>query len=351
MRYIYPLLLFLVVLSACTKDADDPTLENPTSDFWEFGDPANLGFDLDSLNAAVERASSTPSFYGLVVIRNEKIALERYFKGRNASTLFHLRSITKNVTSAVTGMALERGILSSLDTPAGQYLSDLSTGAKSDITLRHLLNMTSGLQWDEDAEVVPLIEHRFPDPVQMMTERPLVAEPGSTFNYNSVSPHLVSHILTQETGERFEELVEEMLLKRLGIENSSWEYDPQGRAWGGFGLQLTGRDLAKFGLLYLQNGVWEGNQLVPQSWVNLSSEKQYQFTHPSSGYSLQWWTSSNFGGIFYGIGHGGQALMIIPSKNMIVLALQEHFVPGSQHTSQWRRFADSIFPTLYHAAR
>lgn len=345
--FVVVIVLAGVLVSSCDK-SDLPTEPQSFSTFWEYEDPEASGVDQDSIELAVQRASSSPSFYALLVIRDEKILLERYFQGRDEGTLFHLRSITKNVTSAITGMAFEDGILNDVDDPVGMYLDDFMDEDKSKITLRHLLNMTSGLQWNEDAEVLPLIQYRYQDPVKTMSERSVVSEPGTEFNYNSVSPHIVSHILSSEAEQNFLSLAHEMLLDPLEIKESDWELDPQGEAWGGFGLQLRAQDLAKFGLLYLNKGVWEGQQLVPRAWVEESMEPQVFFNDAGTrGYCYQWWTATNAGGLFYGLGYGGQALMIIPEKNMIVVACQTHAVSSDDHIKQWRLFADEIFLPIF----
>jgi len=342
------LFVFLLTFVGCKKE-ETPEPETPqTEDFWEEAG-STLGLNVDSLQLASNLAEQSPSFYALLVIRHDSIALERYYRGKNAASLFHLRSITKNFTSALTGIAIEEGLIGNLDDQLRTYLPDANNGDKENITIRHLLNMTSGLTWHEEDEVLPLLNQQIANPVQTILARPLATAPGEEFNYNSVLPHMVSHILAKKTGKPFENYAEEKLFDPLGIAKFDWTRDPNGEVWGGFGLQLTARDLARLGKLYLDGGQWDGVQLVPAEWVQESGSSQISFGTSNNGYSLQWWTSENFGTIYYGQGYGGQALMILPEQDMIVVACQAHFVPQFQHLSQWRNFADHIFPVIFRA--
>lgn len=296
-------------------------------------------------------AAELPNFYALLVIRDQKIVAEAYYKGRSADDLFHLRSITKNFTSAATGITLEEGKIADVDASLQPYYPDLLQGEKAGITIRQLLNMASGLEWDEEREVIPLIEHRVPDPISYLLTKPLVDTPAVTFNYNSLSPHVVADVLVRETGTPLPEIVETRLFKPLGIERYAWTTDPKGAAWGGFGLQLRARDLAKFGQMYLNGGRWESEQLVPAAWVEQSERRQIQFPGSTGGYSYQWWISNTLDSpLYYGQGYGGQALMLMPEKNMLVVAFQEYFVDGEQQNRQWRNFVDQVFLPIYGAA-
>lgn len=220
------------------------------------------------------------------------------------------------------------------------------------ITVRHLLNMSSGLSWEEDTEVLDAIEHRIPNPVQYILDKELVAEPATQFNYNSLSPHVVAHILAENTQQSLLDLSREKLFEPLGIQKIAWSKDPQGAEWGGFGLQLTARDLAKFGQLYLNGGTWQGTHIVPRKWVEQSAIPQIQPFSPTTGYSLQWWTSENLDlPIYYGQGYGGQALMIVPGKNLIVVAVQHYLVTNEQHIVQWNNFVQKVFLPVYNAAK
>ncbi len=346
MKGLVLLFLTLLIVSGCKKEQifiDD--------NFWVEEDPALHGFDVKALDSVLQNAANLPNFYALLVIRNQKLVAEEYYKGKNANDLFHLRSITKNFTSALSGIAIQEGLLDSADMPIKKYFPAFIHGDKEAITIRHLLNMASGLEWDENEEIIDLIEHKIPKPVEYLLAKDLSEQPATRFNYNSLSPHVVAHIITKETNQSLHAYAKEKLFDPLGIKRFEWQKDPQGADWGGFGLQLTARDLAKFGQLYLNGGVWEGQQVVPQEWVQESANQQIGISGTTSGYSFQWWISRGLGApIYYGQGFGGQALMLVPEKNLMVVAFQEYFVMNDQHTQQWRNFVEKVFVPIINAA-
>lgn len=338
--------LFLSLLS-CRKDDSAPL-----DAYWQKEDPALHGFQPDSLQLARTNAAGLTNLYALLVVRHNKLVVEDYFHGKGPNDLLHLRSITKTITSALAGIALEAGALPGIDTSIKPFYPDLISGAKDSITLRHLLNMSSGLSWDEETEVVDLIENRITDPVRTLLSRNLSDPPGAAFNYNSVSPHVVAQMLAKLTQQTLLAYAEDRLFAPLSITRKNWERDPQGAEWGGFGLQLTARDLAKFGQLYLNGGAWEGRQIVPPDWVAQSAIKQIQpGTANSAGYSFQWWTSTSLGTpIFYGQGFGGQGLFLIPEKDLLIVALQDPFVSFDQSARQWNDLVGKVFYPVYRAA-
>ena len=265
---MYTLLVtFLVLLSGCQNDGPSPEV---ISDFnKELA--IERGLNPDSLELALKNASELPNFYGLLVVKDSEIIVEKYFNGRTAQDLYHLRSITKNFTSALTGIAIEEGIIDSLDLPVATHFSALDE-SKNAISIRHLLNMSSGIQWDEHNEVIPLIEHQIQMPVQNFLSRTLTSDPGSNFNYSSVSPHVVSTLISDRINGTFGTYASEKLFAPMGITNFKWEKDPDGNEWGGFGLQLMPADLVKFGQLYLNEGKWNNTSLIPDNWVTLFSK-------------------------------------------------------------------------------
>ncbi|MDX1408191.1 MAG: serine hydrolase domain-containing protein, partial [Saprospiraceae bacterium] len=154
-------LALIATLVGCQNNGIEPTGDT----YWVTADPAEMGMDPDSLSKAVDLAANMPNFYALLVTRSNRLVSENYFKGRQATQLYHLRSVTKNIVSAAAGMALDQGILDSLNASIQPDYPAIVTGDKAAITLAHLLNMASGLEWDEDTEVIPLIQHQIPDPV------------------------------------------------------------------------------------------------------------------------------------------------------------------------------------------
>jgi CubicO group peptidase (beta-lactamase class C family) len=339
------LFIFCVALStSCQKDI---VIED---DYWTVEDPANLGFDEEGLKTALDNAKELPNFYSLLVIRNNKIAVEEYYNGKDANDLFHLRSITKNISSALVGISLEEGLIESVDSSLINYYPELITGEKEAITIRNMLNMSSGLDWVEDDEIVAVLNNLVQDPIPYTLSKELVEIPGSTFNYNSLSPHVVTNIISENSGKALRQYAIDKLLGPLGISQFVWPQDPNGEEWGGLGMQLKARDLAKFGQLYLNGGSWEGNQIVPESWVTESSQSQIQTFSETSGYSYQWYTSTNLDvPIYFGQGFGGQSLILVPNKNLMILAFQKFDVGFPQAEDQWNDFITEVFTPIYQS--
>ena len=343
---IAPSFLIIGGIGACSKS--DSSQGN--DDYWQVEDPRLQGFDLDRLQDGIEKASESPNFHALLVIRNNKLVVEEYFNNKSASDLFHIRSITKNFTSALTSVAIEEGLIDGLGSTIDAYFPELMLGIKGQITIANLLNMSSGLSWNENEEINELLENRIPNPVFTILGRALDSDPGTTFNYNTVSTHIVSHIISKTSNQPFEEYAEQKIFEPLQIKNYNWDRDPDGKVWGGTGLQLRPRDLAKFGQLYLNEGAWEGKRLISQEWVDLSQTTQINVPQFTSNYSLHWWVADNTSSkVYFGQGYGGQALMLIPDKNIVIIALQEFFVTSDQNDKQWSNFLTEVFVPIFES--
>ncbi|MCB9329720.1 MAG: serine hydrolase [Lewinellaceae bacterium] len=341
------LLLCLVLFCTCKKEEivfDDS--------FWVAGSPDDYNFNTTALDSAIQNAAALSDFYALLVVRDGHLIVEKYYDGHTSSSLFQLRSITKNVTSALTGIALEEGLIPGVDVRLKEFYPGLISGGKDSIRLRDMLNMTSGLEWDEDQEINPITENKIPNSVEYLLSRDLSSTPSAEFNYNSLSTHVVGDILSKKTGQQLSQYAETKLFEPLNIRTYAWQRDPEGRNWGGFGLQLRARDMAKFGLLYLNDGLWDGAQVVPENWVQAAVIPQIQVPNSSvTGYSYQWWTSSGLSSaIYYGSGYGGQGLFIVPDKKLIVIAFQRHNGSANESSQRWNNMVAKVFIPIYQAA-
>jgi len=154
--------------------------------------------------------------------------------------------------------------------------------------------------------------------------------------------------LTQQTEQSLKELANDQLFGPLGIKKFAWSQDTEGAEWGGFGLQLTARDLAKFGQLYLNDGIWEKQEIISPVWIEQSTQKQIAATN--SDYSLQWWISrTSETPIYFGHGYGGQLLFLIPENNLLVIGLHEYFVSNEQSNQQSSNFIEQVFNPIFQA--
>ncbi|WP_161975660.1 serine hydrolase domain-containing protein [Tengunoibacter tsumagoiensis] len=294
--------------------------------------------------------TTRPYLNTLLIVRNGHIVFERYYKDYKQSSYQLLNSETKSVISALVGIALQKGYLKSLDQTLEELLSEyfLSEASlqKKQITIRHLLKMTSGLNPDFLAS-----PWRFGDTsedwVRYAIERPILAHPEQLFMYSSLGSHLLSVILTRVTGMSTLDFARQYLFTPLGIDSDeqagfSWEADPQGYMFGGSSLHLKARDTAKFGYLYANNGKWEDLQIIPTEYVQESTQEQTRGGHPEgTGYGYQWWVEKVAGHhSFYAAGYGGQYTHIFPDLDTVIVM----FAPDEPAVGVYHR---QFIPTLF----
>lgn len=305
---------------------------------WPEAEPAEAGMDAALLDQAGERADvELPDISAIVVARGGTLVYERYYGDQEVDEPINVRSVTKSVVSTLIGIALADGDLESLDQTIGDLIPDrIPDGADPrtpDITVRGLLTMTSGLAWSAYSDYPDLIASD--DWVTLTLGQPVVADQGTTYVYNSGGSHLLSVILTEVTGQDTAEYAQERLFGPLGIVPGEWERSPQGEAIGGFGLHLTARDMAKLGQLYLDEGRWDGEQIVPASYV--AEAITYQSAGDSTGgvpYGYQWWVTDVYGyPVAFALGYGGQFIYLVPDLDLVVVAGIARRVPPEELVS------------------
>jgi hypothetical protein len=203
---------------------------------------------------------------------------------------------------------------------------------KKAITLQHLLDMTSGIDWKEpvDGRPVSMFEmERSPDWVDFILDRPMSSTPGDIFNYNSGNPHLLSAILTKLTGMSASDYAKAKLFGPLGIGVWNWRRDPQGVSIGGYGLAMRPRDMAKIGYLYLRGGQWEGKPLVPQAWIEKASHATVNMNatfEPELRYSNFFWALPNKH-VYMAVGYHCQVIMVFPELDIVAAMTARDFCP------------------------
>ena len=247
--------------------------------------------------------------------------------------LHTIQSVSKSVTSALVGIALERGEIESIDTEIFRYFSKydhlFDSKLKRSITIRDLLNMASGIKWDEDSYPYtnPLNDaasmENSHDWLEYILSLPMEYEPGSKFVYNSGITVLISHILEVATGISLDKYAEKYLFEPIGIENYYWKKTPTGLTDAEGGLYLSTKDFAKIGLLYLNNGVSKGRKILTREWVKLTMSPSIAIDESDRKYGFQWWFvpygSDEEKWIFSGSGYGGQYLMVVPEYKLIMV--------------------------------
>jgi CubicO group peptidase (beta-lactamase class C family) len=263
-----------------------------------------------------------------------------YFRG---SDLHTMQSISKTLTSVTIGAAMQRKEFPvDLDTPIlkffdGYKITNLDDRKKR-ITLRHLLTMTSGLEWHEDlayddpknsADVMEATH----DWVQYVIDQPMAAEPGTVFLYNSGVTQLLSHIFKKVTGKNVDAYADEFVFKPLGM-RYHWKHSPTDLADTEGGLYLSAPDLAKIGALYLHDGRWDGKQIVPAEWVKLSTSPHVPVGEGDWKYGFQWWvppyqkSPERFAWVAHGF--GGQQLIVVPEYQLIAVFTGWSILPSTE---------------------
>lgn len=240
---------------------------------WPISSPEEQGMSSERLARLVEFGARN-DMDSVLVTRHGQIVLEATYAPFRAGLRHRFYSATKSVVSTLVGMALADGRLDSTDRRVVDFFADRTIAnlddAKKAITVQHLLDMTSGLAWQEGvnggAESY-IAMARSPDWQQFILDQPMTTPPGSRFYYNSGNSHLLSAIVGKVTGRSTLDYARERLFGPLGIDDVLWRVDPQGVSNGGSDLYLQPRDMAKIGYLYLRGGVWEGKQILPASWI------------------------------------------------------------------------------------
>jgi CubicO group peptidase (beta-lactamase class C family) len=258
--------------------------------------------------------------HSVLIIRNGHLVHETYFAPYTANSLYDVFSVTKSVVSILIGLAIEDGLIGEVNVPISEYLPAGSLPEddprKAEITIEHLLTMTSGLGWLEERKYFNEL-YAEEDWVEYMLKLPLEEEPGDAFYYCSGCSHLLAAVLENVTGEPLLDYARQRLFEPLNVRNFTWESDPNGIPIGGWGLTLQARDMAKMGQLFLQDGMWEGSQVVPAEWVERSISSQVR-TGGELDYGYQWWIQPRFGG-FAALGLGGQTVMVIPQNELVIV--------------------------------
>ena len=307
----------------------------PTSG-WKTSTPEQQGMDSAKLLIADEFIQNRlPDAFSLLVVKNGYLVFEKYYSWGSPEKIAVVHSVTKSVTSALIGIALAKGYLNSVDQKIieffPEYFADEIDPRKNEIRIKHLLTMSTGFSWNDWG---PVMREWYTSSnwARFTIQLPLENSPGDVFNYNSSTSHLLSIILSKSTKISTLDFAKKSLFEPLGIQSAYWHQDPQGYCIGGFGLGLSARDLAKIGFLYLNNGYWNGQSIVPEYWVKESTDQQIQaVSHPiygAFGYGYQWWVKNVDGcSSFRAWGRRGQFIVIVPKLDLVIAVTSETSQP------------------------
>lgn len=332
-----------------------------TDDGWETGKLSSVGMSEGPLVNLVQRIGSGGygEVHSVVVVKDNKLVFERYWPGHDFApfaTNYHgaytrfdrdtphdTHSATKSVTSALVGIAIDRGHIQSVDDVVFKYLPEQyasrRNGGRERITVGHCLKMASGLQWNEWEAPVTASENdlmvfiRSFNPVEYLLSKPVTAEPGTRFYYNGGTVNLLGVMIAYASDQGVQSFSSRYLFGPLGISNYRWTvFQPSGITFCSGDIYITPRDMAKFGQLFLNEGKWNGSQVVSKEWVMLST--QHHIGPPVSwadGYGYLWWlknlrVNNRTVSSFKAMGWGGQEIFVLKELAMVVVFTGANYV-------------------------
>lgn len=357
------LIISIVALSIinCNSDTSSQYTYQPPENI---NDGLNVG-TLDEVNidsALIGKAANKirqgkyEEVHSMLIYKDNKLVFEKYFLGHQfkwdaskhhgnlitwGRTILHnIMSATKSVTSACVGIAIEEGFIKSVHQSIFDYLPEhqqLKKDGKEKITIEHLLTMTSGLEWREWSAPYSSpdnpnigIWYQDKDPITYILEKPLIDKPGTSFNYSSGNTIVLGEIIRNATKMTIDEFSSKYLFEPLEIDSSTWAVKYENGVDAN-NLKLKPRDMVKIGVTFLNNGIWNGKQIIPEQWFLKSTTSfpgNNKIEVPGedgiNGYSYSWWVkpitdSGKSINMIYAMGWGGQYLMIIPELNTVVV--------------------------------
>ncbi|MVO98305.1 serine hydrolase domain-containing protein [Paenibacillus lutrae] len=328
---------------------------------WQTADPVTLGMDSEKL-AELEPIiqSEYSNINSIVVVRKGIIAYEKYFNGYGPDDAHHVASVTKSILSALIGIAIEAGYIKDAAQKVldffPEYVPDAADSQKHEITIRHLLTMTAPYPFEDWHEPLDKMCMQ-PDWVKYTLD--MLGQGGKigTFKYSTAGAHLLSAILTRSTGKSAREFAGERLFKPIGMQEipdyamesfgfedlfgnnvKGWVKDPDNHSTGGWGLTLTPRDMARFGLLYLNRGIWDHQPIIPESWIDESTAMN------ANHYGYLWWLHEEDGVSAYSaMGDGGHVICCIPNQDLVV-AIASGFIMNPR--DRWTLIKECIIPAI-----
>ncbi|MCA6115849.1 serine hydrolase [Bradyrhizobium sp. WSM 1738] len=345
-------------------------------DGWSTATPESVGLDGERLCGIAGRLAATnANVHGVVIVRRGTLVFEQYFPGYDepwgmgggrhefdAQTKHDMRSVSKSVISLLVGIAIDRELIKSADEPVVKFFPDyaaVKSPGWDSITLRHLLTMSSGIQWDEnrawkDPENDEPRLGSEADPYRYVLSKPITAPPDTVWNYNGGGTDLLGNIIERVSGKSLEEFAREALFTPLGISDWEWMKYRNEHVASGVGLRLRPRDAAKIGQLVLNKGVWADKQIVSAKWIEQSVAPRFQAIGYFGGlfyYGQQWWMGRTLSGDkdvkwIAAMGLGGQRLFIVPELDLVVMTTSGLYGSGRQGQAALDILANFIIPSI-----
>jgi CubicO group peptidase (beta-lactamase class C family) len=333
---ILTLLVFLALLlgmTACSEKAT-PTTAAPTPSYWptegwRTSAPEEQGMDSETLADMLEVIQKQDyDIDGVVVVRNGYMVVDAAVYPFEPGSRHIIYSCTKSVVSALVGIAIDEGYIKGVDQRILDFFPERTVtnldADKQAMTLENVLTMSTGLEC-RDSYLYRwrgLQQMRQSDDwVQFMLDLPMAKEPGTRFEYCNGASFLLSAIIQETTSMNALSFANEHLFGPLGIIDVEWSSSPEGITIGWSDLHLTPHDMAKIGYLYLNEGWWDGEQVVSADWVKASTCEHISAGTLEDGYGYQWWVDDS--GVYMALGYSGQYIVVVPDKDMVVVFVSD----------------------------
>lgn len=334
------------------------------NDGWTVGDLSATSVDVDLIEnmiSSIKRGESKQIHSVLIVLGGE-LVLEEYFYDYDRNMNHRIASITKSFTSALIGIAMDQGLISSVDQPLFSFFpeySHLNNNAKNNITLYHVLTMTAGLKWDEWTYPYSSTQNdhyklrNSNDWYGFVLSRNSIFSPGDVFVYNSGLSMLLGGIIANTSGMTADVFAETHLFGPLGIDSYEWWQGPKGEIHTSDGLYIKPRDMAKLGQLYIDKGTWNGTRVISEEWVNESTARHLTFDDTSYylGYGYQWWWFSfEVNGTIYetytAFGAGVEYIFVFDELDMVVVFTAAENKPERGPGTAYSYTKDYVLPAV-----
>jgi CubicO group peptidase (beta-lactamase class C family) len=316
-------------------------------DDWEVSTPEEQGVDPQLVAALYHNAADLETLYGLLVVKNGYLVAEDYYNGGAFWKAVLLQSASKSYLSALVGIAIDQGCLSGLDQKMmdffPEYAGRISDSRKEQITIREMLQMRAGYP-DEESKQAYLDALYWGEYPHLLVDFPLVSDPGTRFNYSNLTYNWLAIILARTCGTDLKSYAQQHLFEPTEMEVTDWLQDRDGYYIGSGGIHMTARDAARFGMLFLRDGKYEGRQVIPAGWVqdSLKTYSENARNYGSSvafrdfGYGYGWWSASVGDHQFhFAWGHGGQLIVLLDELDMIIVTTADPFF-GQHDGDSWK---------------
>lgn len=367
MKRIISIIILFPILNACYLDENIP----PDQEVWDYELPANLGMNenvLLQLDADIKQGLFGNT-QGLTIIKNNKLIFENYYQGTGRNDFFAVGRLGTGLVTALFGEILNNRLANQLDTPIYRFFPEYTAifeanPNKREITIEHLLNMTSGFVWNESLTTIDEADNDLTkllnsdNYVEFVLNQPLEAPPGRRFSFNSGCNIILLNLMDKLIGESLQEYFEQRVFAPLGIEDYQVDHTPSGLPNYSLGLSLKQLDLTKIGYLLLKNGEWEGLQIIDNRWMDQILQSQKTISSQND-FGYNWWLFNNQSFIFtnyniddvnYLFGTRNQGIYFSQKRDLLVV-INNGIDPGRSfsNTSFWAftQVLDSLLPVEF----